>query len=195
MFIDFLRTACIEHGGRTSLTFAPVIMKRIVATLAAAALLGACTTPPTQPASSEAIAVRGEAFVKGGNVVHRVTGGGADFGGPGFDANWSLVAIQYADGRVKGHLTDAFGHGNGGIHVEINCLEVDGNEAWASGIAKGGVYDGRTWLARVQDNGRSANDPEDLISFSVLTGTASTADCHGRFPLEQFTRRGQVTVD
>lgn len=169
-------------------------MKHIVSGIAVAALLSACGSP-TQPADAVS-AARGTASVQAGNVVHRVTGGGADFFAPGFDANWSLVAIQYADGSVKGHLTDAFGHGNGGIHVEINCLEVDGNTAWASGVAKGGLYDGRTWLAQVVDNGRSAKDPADLISFSLLTLEESTLDCHARLPQDLFERRkGQVTVD
>ena len=171
-------------------------MKRILGSLAGVLVLAACSAPTDPPASASAVAVCGDAAVKGGNIVHRVTGGGSDFGGPGFDANWSLVAMQYADDIVKGHLTDAFGHGNGGIHVEIDCLEVDGNEAWASGIAKGGIYDGRTWLARVQDNGTSANDPADLISFSVLTAETSTVDCHARPLLEQFPRqKGQVKVE
>lgn len=168
-------------------------MNRIVSCLAVLALVSACGSP-VEPASS-VVSFRGDAAAKGA-PVHRVTGGGSDFFAPGFDANWSLVAMQFADGSVQGHLTDAFGHGNGGVHVVIDCLEVEGNQAWVSGTAKGGIYDGRTWLAQVQDNGRSAKDPADLISFSLLAFEGSTVDCHTRLPIDQFERqKGQVTID
>lgn len=69
-----------------------------------------------------------------GPVVHRVHVGGPDlcvgFGlKPGCDANFSLAAIQRADGSVSGQLTDQFGGGVGGYHAVIDCLSVSGNDA------------------------------------------------------------------
>ncbi len=67
-------------------------------------------------------------------ILHRVHVGGPDacdeFGDlPGCDKNFSLVAIEYADGSVRGQYTDQFGDGTGGFHAVINCVEVDGNVA------------------------------------------------------------------
>jgi hypothetical protein len=58
------------------------------------------------------------------------------------DANFSLVAIQYGDGHASGQWTDQFGQGQGGIHVEVNCVFVVGNQAWISGIIKQGTFNG-----------------------------------------------------
>jgi hypothetical protein len=61
-----------------------------------------------------------------GPIVHRVHAGGPDaceelFGlPPGCDANFSLVAIQYADGSVKGQWTDRWPQGDG-FHAVIDC--------------------------------------------------------------------------
>ena len=111
-------------------------------------------------------------------VIHRVSVGGADIcealGLPtGCDANFSLVAIQKADGTVSGQWQDTFSQGNGGVHVAIDCLFVDGNEAWVSGVITNQPFAGTRVMARVVDNGTSANDPADQISFT----TASELGC------------------
>jgi hypothetical protein len=115
-----------------------------------------------------------------GPIVHRVSVGGPDAFGPGGDANFSLSAREYADGSVSGQYTDRFSQafGGGGFHAVIDCLSVDGNEAWVSGVITRGTFplgDGEVLditgfpvAARVQDNGTSANDPPDLISLSVI---------------------------
>ena len=71
---------------------------------------------------------------------------------------------------MTGQWTDQFGQGDGGIHVQVNCLFVQGNEAWVSGIISsgnvGGVdVSGLPVITRVQDNGKSANDPPDAIQL------------------------------
>jgi len=101
-----------------------------------------------------------------GPVVHRVSVGGpdacaADGLQPGCDANWSLVVIEYADGSVSGQFIDRWG-----IHATIDCLSVDKNNAWVSGVITQGYRAGQPVSARVRDNGTSANDPPDEISFS-----------------------------
>jgi hypothetical protein len=113
-----------------------------------------------------------------GPVVHHVTAGSPDacvaLGAehPGCDANFSLVANEYADGSVSGQYTDRFANGNG-FHAVVDCLSVSGNDAWVSGeITEGRVGDvdlaGLDVVTRVRDNGTSANDPPDQISFSFI---------------------------
>jgi hypothetical protein len=131
-------------------------------------------------------------------VVHHVSVGGPDQDATNHtDANFSLVANQYADGTATGEWTDQFGQGDGGIHVRINCLFVQGNQAWVSGfITSGNVagadVTGLPVITRVQDNGKSANDPPDLISFSFI-GVAAACTTAPNLPLNPMTN-GQVTV-
>jgi hypothetical protein len=112
----------------------------------------------------------------GSPIVHRVHVGGPDccVGDglkPGCDKNFSLVAIERADGSVSGQLIDRWGGGVGGYHAVIDCLSVDGNDAWVSGVIVQGTWEdidltGWPVVVRVRDNGTSANDPPDQISFS-----------------------------
>lgn len=131
-------------------------------------------------------------------VLHQVSVGGHDQDPTGHtDANFSLVAVQHGNGSVTGQWTDQFGQGDGGIHVQVNCLFVQGNEAWVSGIISsgnvGGVdVAGLPVVTRVQDNGKSANDPPDAISFSFI-GNATPCTAAPNLPLVPMTD-GQVTV-
>jgi hypothetical protein len=118
-------------------------------------------------------------------IAHRVHAGGNDiceaFGlKPGCDANYSLNAIVFADGTVRGQYSDRFGQlaGGGGIHATIDCVNVIGNQAWVSGTITQGWFDpfgtgeridlaGFDVVTSVIDNGTSANDPPDQISFSL----------------------------
>lgn len=131
-------------------------------------------------------------------VIHHVSVGGPDQDAADHtDANFSLVANQYADGTSTGEWTDQFGQGQGGIHVQINCLFVQGNEAWVSGIITHGNVNGvdvtgLPCITRVQDNGKSANDPPDQISFSFI-GVATPCTAAPNLPLNPMTN-GQVTV-
>jgi hypothetical protein len=119
-----------------------------------------------------------------GPVVHEVSVGGPDacegFGlKPGCDKNFSLSALAYDDGSASGQWTDRWGGGLGGFHADIDCLVVDGNTAWVSGVVTQGVYRdpetgeefdlaGLAVGTMVRDNGTSANDPADQISYSAF---------------------------
>jgi hypothetical protein len=117
----------------------------------------------------------------GAGVTHRVTVGSADvvLFPPGTDANFSLVAIEQ-NGTARGQWHDQFADGSF-VHVDVNCLEVVGNDAWLSGPIKKTSPDlaflvGEIAVTRVRDNGTSANDPADQVSLS----TAFAGDCHGK---------------
>jgi len=133
-------------------------------------------------------------------VIHRVSVGSADACvPPGCDANFSLVAIKKADGSVSGQWQDTFLGGVDGIHVAVDCINVVGNGAVIGGVithgTSGGVdVSGQYALTAVMDNGTSANDPPDQISFSFFP---LNIDCltltPGNFPLIDITT-GQVKV-
>jgi len=141
----------------------------------------------------------------GSQVVHRVTAGGPDgcdhFGlKPGCDANFSLVALQRADGSVTGQLHDQSGQAFGGgiwLHVAVNCLVVIGNQAWVSGVitqSRTPGLVGQGAIVKVVDNGRSANDPADQIGGIYGSSTPCSAATGIGFFLFSVPQ-GQVVVD
>src|SRR6266850_130753 len=137
----------------------------------------------------------------GNGVVHRVSVGGADVDFAAHtDANFSLIAIQQGDGSVQGEWSDQFGQGQGGVHVDVNCLVVQGNQAWIGGIIRsgstgqGGVdLSGLPAVTRVADLGKSTNDPADAISFTFI-GLAVQCNAQPNLPLLAMAG-GQVTVN
>ena len=131
-----------------------------------------------------------------GGVTHTVSAGGPDICQavglrPGCDANFSLSAIQYADGSVTGTFTDRFGR-FGGAHGVIDCLSVVGNEAWASGVITSGLADG-PWSIRLRDSGTSANQPPDQFSLGHVGDRAIPCTAHPDYELFDAPE-GQVTV-
>lgn len=147
------------------------------------------------------------------NVVHHASMGGADIcealGLPtGCDANFSLVANEMADGSVSGQWQDTFAGGQEGIHVSVDCINVIDNFAIIGGIITtgtvGGVdVSGQRAVTAVVDNGTSANDPPDQLSFSFIGNVAiqllGSTDCNALTPasfqgfLNNLTN-GQVKV-
>jgi hypothetical protein len=132
-----------------------------------------------------------------GPILHHVSVGGPDscagFGGPpGCDANFSLVAFEYDDGSAAGRFIDRSGSSNGWVAV-IDCLAVDGPDAWVSGVITHGTYVGLPVITRVRDNGISALDPPDQISYSAVGDPTSCTD-KPNMPLFDMPQ-GQVLVD
>lgn len=162
---------------------------------------GACSEQ-ADPTSASDTGITSVAPTANAGVLHHASLGSNDaceaFGAPpGCDGNFSLVANEKADGSVKGQWQDSFGHGNGGLHIAVDCLIVFGNQAVVGGVVTNGSFDvGTRALTTVVDNGTSANDPPDQISFS-FTGFDAEVGCDAfppdAFPLFNLTR-GQVKV-
>src|SRR5215211_1172953 len=114
------------------------------------------------------------------SVIHKVSVGSGDVLPPPGDANFSLSAIELDDGTVTGQWQDSvFGRGTAavGLHVEVDCLVVVGNEAWVSGvITRPASLAGLPAITRVRDNGTSATDPADQVSFTFIGIAATCTD-------------------
>ena len=104
-------------------------------------------------------------------IVERVSGGGKNFH-EGFDAVFSLgfQAKKDDQGNVSGQLE--FHDPNRLYHVAIDCLEVDGNQAWISGeILKDVNNTGEsTVLFQIEDGGPMDRiGPPDFDEFIDCT--------------------------
>ena len=133
-------------------------------------------------AAALVLAATGPAAAAG--IVHSVHVGSPDlctFGGeqPGCDGNWSVTALQFDDGTVKGEFIDRWARGVG-VKGKVDCLIVDGNRAWLSGTGyfyeNGKVTEG-VFAVSAKDNGVSVNDTPDLISFTVIGPAGVVPDC------------------
>jgi hypothetical protein len=114
---------------------------------------------------------------------------------PGCDGNFSLSAREYADGSARGQWTDRFGNGTG-MTAEIDCLYVEGNDAWVSGYVKAtnnpNFFVGQPVTTRIQDNGKARNDLPDATSFTIRISAPCT-EARQDFPLFPYPQ-GQVTI-
>ena len=176
------------------------MLRRISLAFLVALLAVSCDENPTQPNSSDAQLVDAQFDAQRGNpVVQRVTVGGADatlYGPPGSDANFSLIALERADGTVTGQLHDSWSK-NSGFHAVIDCLSVDGNDAWVSGTVTKSVepdFVGRTVNIQVRDGGDAG---EDMITFATFYLPFTCVD---QLPFEDIgwlfpVNNGQVKVN
>lgn len=120
---------------------------------------------------------------------------------PDNDANLSIMAIEKCDGTILGHWQDTFYPIPGeplSVHAEITCVHVNGDTAWIGGAITHVTpqvegYEGIPIIIRVRDNGKSANDPPDQVSFWYFADTPY--DCDLEYDLELFdVPQGQVQV-
>lgn len=103
---------------------------------------------------------------------------------------FSFGAVTHQDGSVTGQ-SQVNDRGDGvRAHLTIDCLEVDGNIAYMSGIisdsSRPSLVGEEAWFS-VQDNGAGANASPDLISLVFFNSTPDQNLCH--------TRVGQATPD
>ncbi len=173
------------------------MLRHTLALAAVSVCLAACNAELTDPvpAASSAANAPMSLNVKGSQFLHRVSVGGPDALGPGVDKNFSMVAMQRADGSVSGQFTDQWKDGRGSIHVTVDCLQVVGNRAWVSGVVTGGTAEdmGAFILTMVEDNGTSAKDPPDAIAGSYYTDGTITCQDAPDLPLLPMPK-GQVKV-
>jgi len=169
-------------------------------------LVPACADEPVAPLARRG----GEApQLSQGGVVHRATAGGPDMcnwlgGKPGCDGNYSLIAMEMADGSVTGEWTDQFGP-DGGMHAVVTCLKVGPHplfpgrlEAWVGGVVtRPPSQAGHPVITRLRDNGVSAKDLGDAIGRSIVDPEEEglSANCQDE-PASGFGRvsQGQVKI-
>ncbi len=173
-------------------------------------LLAACTERAVSPVAR--LTGPNLQAVQGG-VVHRVSVGGPDicpaYGEhPGCDGNLSLIALESVDGSVSGQWEDASPDA-GNLHAVPDCIDISRItlpngisflQAWIGGVITGpesGSLVGHRVITRVRDRGTSANDPPDVLSFSLpdpeLHGVSS--NCHDRPPMGLVrVPQGQVKI-
>ena len=121
-------------------------------------------------------------FAAGGNGPSANGHGNLTVGGE--LRTFSFHAITQRDDDVQGSVTlhnrstDTF------TKADINCLRVVGNTAIMSGPitnSSNPVFEGRTAIFRVQDNGEGANSPPDGLSLLFIFPAGSTASCNINF--------------
>jgi hypothetical protein len=151
------------------------------------------------------------AYVLSGNiqaksgVEHQVHVGGPDAsslceeGDQTCDKNFSLTALVMSNGKIVGNYVDRFAGDSKGFMAKIDCVSINDNKAWISGIIKNGEYladidaIGRRVATLVVDNGKNIESPFDQISFSFLV--ADSHDCSNQPDWPVFDMpKGQVSI-
>ncbi|MTB49950.1 hypothetical protein [Lewinella sp. W8] len=175
----------------------------VLATLCLGAAMTSCEKEALIPVGTHDEVTELNSLEKSGRIIHRVSVGSPDaceaLGQPqGCDANFSLIALMHADGTVKGQYHDQFSSGNGGVHVDVDCLIVDGNRAIIGGVIKKGPAEGpyqvgTRVVTSVWDNGTSANDDPDAISFTYSVPGSCDVYANAQFAVLPLTA-GQVSI-
>lgn len=110
---------------------------------------------------------------------------------------FAFTAKTRADGTVQGQYQvnnrDVSGSRE---HGEVNCLEVDGNQAWIGGVITHSSDPTRVGIRRVfqvVDRGEGSGDPPDLASILIPVFAADA--CHTRpFLAPQALEGGNLQV-
>jgi hypothetical protein len=146
------------------------------------AIIGLCTLALTTPV-----------FAASGP---RVSGGGTfeETGQTGQiqTSTFTFNAITQGNGRVAGHLVYHWRAENTTWHVDINCLQVVGNQAALGGTltkvigtpSDPNFFEGQEVLFVVQDNGEGGSAPPDSVTNVFYN--APPCDLPGLFPLPPF---------
>jgi hypothetical protein len=106
---------------------------------------------------------------------------------------YSFNAIQNRNGSVSGHLTvDSRGQ-NSVFHGDVNCLIINGNEAFISGIITNVTPNsdpsafallGQLFVLRLVDNGEGSPNPVDLVSDVIIGVDCSFGSLLTLLPIE-----------
>ena len=101
--------------------------------------------------------------------------------------SFSFSARKYADGTVDGELQlnsrgfDVF------VHIKIDCLRVVGNDAFMSGTitnSNNPLFEGRSVIFNVEDNGEGANSLPDRISLVGIAPAGVQINCNSNIVLQ-----------
>jgi len=135
------------------------------------------------------------------SVVASATGSGHAIRG-GELRTFSFTARRYADGTTEGQLQLNSRSFDVVVHIEIDCLRLDGNIAIMSGHItrisdpeQGSVGELNRW--RVQDNGEGASAPPDRVSGIPENTTNDQTTCEGNNSdrlLDRVVERGNIQV-
>jgi hypothetical protein len=125
---------------------------------------------------------------------HSTTGGGT---APSF--HFGFTAQSHRNGNAAGSVTGnaqvVFGAPNRGpLHIDVNCLEIVGNDAYVSGVlaySAFGLAKGTEMIFGVEDDD-SASKP-DLISNIYYWPTAAFT-CHNFHAKPQFVVQGHIEL-
>ena len=137
------------------------------------------------------LSIRGDA----GASEHSATGGGsaAQF------FHFGFTAQSHRNGNVAGSVTGnaevVFVGPNGGpLHIDVNCLEIVGNDAYMSGVLAKSAFDiakGAEMFFGVQDDDSASK--ADLIS-DIFFLPAPTLTCHKFQPKPHYAVQGNIEI-
>ena len=172
-------------------------MSIAVPTALSALLLLACQEPATSPTGvrvSDQLGVRANGASQGNP---RATGGGTTEE-LGEKSTFVFNAVQHKDGTVNGHLIYKLRGADVSIHMDIDCLNIIGNQATMSGTvtkvtgdAPAFIFEGQRAVFKAQDNGEGGDAAPDLISdLFLFTG----ATCNNPFPVPYLPIDGNIQV-
>jgi hypothetical protein len=144
-------------------------MRGIIPFVLLGAAVAACQDDvPTIPADAPLFAAGGSRpvyQVSGGGTVVREDAAGTRRSTYAFHA--TIDATGAVSGTAEIHFTSTPAH----LHIDVQCVVVEGNEAWLSGPVTRSdnpdFYLGGVWLWRVQDNGQGESAEPDRISSFV----------------------------
>lgn len=115
----------------------------------------------------------------------------------GENRTFAFTARQFDDGTVKGQAQIQARQLDSKLHIDIDCLRVQGNTAVLSGTvvrSDNPLFEGQTAIFTVQDNGERANDPPDLISLAFIFPPSSLT-CKTSIPAPNLVvERGNIQV-
>jgi hypothetical protein len=126
--------------------------------------------------------------------VHWATGGGTVDWGEHGRVTYGFAAALDAGGSAAGTLQFNWRDADAKIHGTIDCLNVFGNRAYASGVFTSGRNAGNYFIFGVEDNGEgSAASGPDLLSL-IYHWDVAPLDCHEEFDFGKPWTNGNVQV-
>jgi hypothetical protein len=115
-----------------------------------------------------------------------------------FSANVQADGGETGQGEILYRTTLKGGTEEARIHIDIDCVTIDGNRAILSGIvtqsSDGTSINDRVVIA-VADNGEGINDPPDTMSVLLIDDATACISCKSKMKLLlQDIDRGNIQV-